>query len=559
MIFLYIALALLAIEGAWAFLYIAHYNLHMFQLNGYKRGEHLSWLKKNSGRQRLLLVPALLCAAGTGMGITRAGSITAMIVTGAAADLFMAPLILYYSFLKSRNVKKKLVFTARCVRLYVTIALLTLLPAAAMAFFSREAAVFLFVFLVSVNPVLLLSAACINSPIEQAVSGWYINDAKRMLKERPDLKIIGVTGSYGKTSVKYYLEALLSVRYEVLITPGSFNTPMGVVRTIRERLKRTHQIFVCEMGARHVGDIKEICDIVHPEDAVITAIGPQHLETFFNMDNIVSTKFELADSVRGRGRIFLNMDNELIAAKAASYEGVTGYSCLAPETEAEGRERGRAAEGEGAAPASASAGRAAYTASEIVTSSEGTAFKVKSPDGQEEVFSTRLVGSYNVINILGAITVAASCGIPLKELTVPVRRLSGVEHRMQLKRTAGATIIDDAYNSNPVGSKAAVETLGLFDGVKILITPGMVELGDKQYEYNRLFGGCAAESVDYILTVGQVNEKAIHEGAREKNFSESAYRNFEEVGEALKFAYSIPDEGKERFILLENDLTDNYM
>lgn len=113
------------------------------------------------------------------------------------------------------------------------------------------------------------------------ITNHFINDAKRMLKEVPGLTIIGITGSYGKTSVKYYLQTLLQDHFNVLITPESYNTPMGVVKTIRGSLKSTHEIFVCEMGARHVGDIKEICDIVHPHHGVITSIGPQHLETFF--------------------------------------------------------------------------------------------------------------------------------------------------------------------------------------------------------------------------------------------------------------------------------------
>ena len=125
-----------------------------------------------------------------------------------------------------------------------------------------------------------------------------------------ELKIIGMTWSYGKTSVKYYLNTLLSSRYNVLQTPGNYNTTLGVVRTIRESMKPFHEIFICEMGAREVGDIKEICDLVHPDYGIITSIGPQHLQSFHTIENVISTKFELADAVPESGKVYLNYHNK---------------------------------------------------------------------------------------------------------------------------------------------------------------------------------------------------------------------------------------------------------
>ena len=164
--------------------------------------------------------------------------------------------------------------------------------------------------LLSLAPLLTVIGNIVNSPIEKANRQYYINDAKKMLKACPDLKVIGITGSYGKTSVKYYLSTVLKAKYNVLMTPESYNTPMGVVKTIREQLRPTHEVFVCEMGARHVGDIKEICDIVFPEYGIITSIGEQHLETFKSIDNIIKTKFELYDAVSDKSKMFLNGDTE---------------------------------------------------------------------------------------------------------------------------------------------------------------------------------------------------------------------------------------------------------
>lgn len=265
----------------------------------------------------------------------------------------------------------------------------------------------------------------VNRPMEKAVNDHFIHDAERKLKEVPGLTIIGVTGSYGKTSVKFYLQTLLQEKFNVLVTPESYNTPMGVVKTIRGSLKPTHEIFVCEMGARYVGEIKEICDIVHPHHGVITSIGPQHLETFGSMENITRTKYELADALPQNGMLFLNGDSPNVEENSGKYQNVTFYRSHST--------------GDG------------YRAEDIRLSQLGTEFTVVSPTGETERFQTRLVGEHNVINIVGAIAVANRLGIPLRDLKVPVRRIQPVEHRMEMTQHGNVTIIDDAYNSNPVG------------------------------------------------------------------------------------------------------------
>ena len=169
----------------------------------------------------------------------------------------------------------------------------------------------------------------------------------------------------------------------------------------------------------------------------------------------------------------------------------------------------------------------------------------------------RLVGEHNVINVVGAISVAHQMGISLHDLRIPVRRLLPVEHRMQLREHGDVTIIDDAYNSNPVGSKAAVETLKLFDGIRILITPGMVELGEAEDDYNYKFGTYAAACCDYIILVGRDHVKPIERGAVDSGFSSDRLWTFDTLGDAMSQAHAIRGEGH-KYILLENDLTDNY-
>ena len=254
------------------------------------------------------------------------------------------------------------------------------------------------------------------------------------------------------------------------------------------------------------------------------------------MENIQKTKFELADALPESGMLFLNGDNSHIREKAAEYGRLDRiFYC----TEA-GEEAGKG-----------------YYAKDVAVSQLGTEFTMVSPEGEEERFQMRLIGAHNVINVAGAIAVANRLGIPFKQLKVPVRRIAPVEHRMQMREHGLVTIIDDAYNSNPVGSRAAVETLAMFEGIRILITPGMVELGEKEEEYNYLFGTYAADCCDYILLVGKKHTEPILKGALEKGFPAEKCLAYDKLEEALSYAYAIKGQGH-KYILLENDLPDNY-
>ena len=512
-----------AVLAIYALSLTMRHNMHMFQLNGYKHDEHIHWLIKNARQQWLL-------GFGLCLGVLR------LILPYFAVDLMIYITllldILVYRALHRLHSKKKLVYTPRVKRMLATNLMVTVFVVAVVWVFAGYSYLSgVCMMLVSAQWGTIFIANLINRPIEVSINQHYIRDAKRKLRERPELVIVGITGSYGKTSMKFYLQTLLQGKYNVLVTPGNFNTPLGVTRTIREYLKPTHDIFLCEMGARRVGEIKEICDLVHPNHGVIVSVGPQHLETFYSMENIQKTKFELADSLPDDGLLFLNGDNEYIQEKAVEYKQKIFYYS---EKEGEG-----------------------YCAKEIAVSQRGTEFTVVAPNGESERFQMKLIGAHNVINVVGAIAVAHKLGMTLKELKIPVRRIQPVEHRMQMQEHGLVTIIDDAYNSNPIGSKAAVETLAMFDGIRILITPGMVELGEKEEEYNFKFGTYAADCCDYILLVGKKRAQPILEGARSKGFPQERCLVYDKLEEAMAYAYTIKGQGH-KYILLENDLPDNY-
>ncbi len=469
------------------------YAVHMFQQNGYKNKVHASWILKNYGRH-----------------------FTKCFAEGKA--------------------KKPLVFTPRVIRLLITTVLWFLIICIINRFFGNQYSLLLIAVLYALvmAPFAPIISNIINKPIEETIAKGFRNRAVKSLADMPDIKVIGITGSYGKTSVKFYLKELLSSKYEVLATPESYNTPMGVTKTINDMLRPTHQYFICEMGARNVGDIKELCDIVHPDYGIVTSIGPQHLESFKSIENIQSTKFELPDAVyektKEEGRIFLNQDNENISSYN-KYNGAVTYSLK---------------------------GIGRYNATEIKTGRNGTEFTVTAPNGDMQRYSMRLVGEHNVINVTGAIAVSHTLGISLKELVIPVRRLAPVEHRLNLIDQGELLIIDDAYNSNPSGAKAALETLAMFDeDIKVVITPGMVELGEEQDRLNREFGSEIADNADYAVIVDNRNTNAIKQGLLDKGFPEEKIWVASSFNDAMAFVKRIPGEAH-KTVLIENDLTDNY-
>lgn len=499
------------------------YIAHMFQQNSYKPREHSEWIRKSENVGRLL-----------GKSLYALISLP-LLAIGNRACLIAACLMNLMTILvnKPRKVKKPLVYTPRVKRMLVTTGVLfviSILLSLVWKETAGKACSLILSILFILMPVLILLVNFINHPIEQGIDRYYINDAARILKEMPDLTIIGVTGSYGKTSVKYFLSKLLSTQFSVLHTPGNYNTTLGVVRTIREHMKSFHEIFICEMGAREVGDIKEICDLVHPQYGIITSIGPQHLQSFHTIENIVGTKFELADAVPAEGKIFLNYDNDYIRNHKIEKQ-VISYGI--------------------------SEEKADYRAYDISVSQDGSAFKMKDKEGVEYEFHTRLVGNHNVQNIAGAVAVANTLGIPMEKLIFPVKQLESVPHRMQLIKQGNRTVLDDAYNSNKNGFKAALDTLAMFEDLRILVTPGMVELGERQYDENKEVGIYAHDKCDYAVLVGRKQTEPIQVGLMEAGFPRNRMIIVDTLQEAYQMINSIPGE-KQKVILIENDLPDNY-
>lgn len=531
-----------------------HY-MHMFQLNSYSAEEQFHWIKNNIKNVALRHIFPLIAALfalfscvimnGTLFGenpvgvsyIDKDNIFSSTLVNFpykvCTWDLIICSALILIGLLlckKKQPAKKKLVFTPRVIRMCVTSAVLygAVCTLSMIFLFNNGFNLFVLCLWQIFSLFMPMIANFINKPVEKGVNNHYINDAKRIINDLPNLTVIGITGSYGKTSTKFYLNKLLSAKYNVLMTPESYNTTMGVVKTIRSSLNATYEYFICEMGAKGVGEIKEICDIVHPKHSMITSIGEQHLETFKSVDNIIKTKFEIADCITD-GLVFLNYDNDFIREHKTD-KNVVSYG-FAPTYE--------------------------YYADNIKVTAKGTSFTVH--HGEETAdFSTKLIGAHNVQNIVGAIAVANKMGVSLDELKMPVHRLEAVPHRMQILDKGNSVVIDDAFNSNPAGAKAALDTLGLIEGYRILVSPGMVDLGEREYELNKEFGKQAAEVSDFVIAVGEKQAVPIVDGLKEAGYPEEKTFVAQNLNEALAKCDMLKTGGLKKIILLENDLPDNY-
>lgn len=502
------------------------YELHMMQLNSYMNKRYYKWLRKYLlERNRIIEMFFYIIVV-----------ITFFIESDYA--IFIS-IISLYSFLTykyfTKKQKKPLVYTKRAKRLYTTSWALVLIIIAITSVFFQEitSETLLIIGLTIIMSFLLIGLAnFIMKPIENKINKWFYKDAQRILKQMPDLIIIGITGSYGKTSTKHFLHRILSEKYNVLMTPGSFNTTMGVTRTIREYLKPTHQIFIVEMGAKHIGDIKEICDLVKPQYAILTAIGEQHLDTFKTIENVQKTKFELINSLPKDGLAILNADYEYIINRELNNCKTKYYSTQSTKFD--------------------------YNLSNIKYSKKGATFNIFKKKTIIGEFETKLLGDYNLSNILASVILAEELQIELKSISYAIKKILPVQHRMEIKiNNNGITIIDDAFNSNPIGAKMALNILKNIEGKrKIIITPGMIELADKQEFYNRKFGKQISDVCDYVVLVGKKISQAIYEGLIDADYKKENIYVAQNFTEATQHISSFIKSGD--VILYENDLPDTY-
>ncbi|HLS52580.1 MAG TPA: UDP-N-acetylmuramoyl-tripeptide--D-alanyl-D-alanine ligase, partial [Tissierellaceae bacterium] len=401
--------------------------------------------------------------------------------------------------------------------------------------------IFLFVIFIPIALVVLLVqpdtmylSNIIMVPIENRINMGYYRAAQGKIKEREDLTVVGVTGSFGKTSTKFIIGTILEEKYNLLNTPESYNTPMGLSKVINNELDDKHEVFVAEMGARQIGEIKEVAELCQPRIGVLTSIGPVHLETFQNIDNIMKTKYELIEELPTDGVAIFNYDNEYIKKLA---DKTFKEKILFGIDDVENLD---------------------IYADDIEVSELGSSFTLRDKEGNSKRCSTKLLGKHNIYNLLAGACVGRVLGLSFDEICEGISKVEPIPHRLNIINPGtGVIIIDDAFNSNPIGAKAALDVLSQFKGgKKIIVTPGMVELGEMEEEANREFGNNIGKVCDYAILVGEKRTKPIYEGLMEVNYNPEnifVVNNLEEASQHIGRLAKPKD-----VILFENDLPDNY-
>ncbi len=522
-------------------LIISYRFFQVMQQCGYRGADYFKWIFiKNNAKTKRLFMLSLLSILGF------------LLVTMAFAFLeyqnvcylgFICYLIFFIIYLvgeTKRHNKIPLVKTKRMVRLIITFTILLFFTNFLLSYLSNVIAIsinndliYLFRYsLCCIAPILvpyvILIAYLINNPFEKLINNYYVKIAKLTLKEFKGKKI-AITGSFAKTSVKEILTSMLSEKYNVLKTPLSYNTPLGIAKTVK-RLNNDYDVFISELGARHVGDIKKLTNLIEPDVAIITGVTSQHLETFITINNIVKTKYELIENMKGGFAVFSN-DNEYSIKMfedcplSKSLAGVNSENALVYATDID------------------------YTF-------ENTSFTLHYND-ESVIINTTLVGESAVTNICLASAVAVQLGLTLSQIAVGVNKITSVKHRLEIiKNDVGAYIIDDSYNSNPEGVKKAVNLLNIAKGKKYVVTPGMIELGVFEHNANFEFGVLLSKVCDKVLLIKRGGTLNIRQGLLSQGFDKDNIIMIESLEESKKFLAENLTSGDA--VLFENDLPDIY-
>lgn len=506
--------------------------VHVFQMERYQLPAYTQWMRRN--RDRFLkgnvvigivsmaidwYLPILL-SLFISVESFRTGLAGWMTLIGFTAITGLLALRDYHA-----PAKKPFVVTTRARRLLITLCLLYLVLIGLLELLAISPYV-----AYAVVPYAAWLAGRIMDPVETKINQGFYNEARKKLRARDDLIRIGITGSYGKTLTKFILKEILSQKYEVLATPASYNTAMGISRVVNDQLEKKHQVFIAEMGAQHVGDIKYLVKLVRPQYGMITSIGRQHLDSFGSMANVADTKYELIDGLPEDGAAFFASDS----GYTDRLYGMCKKEKYNAAVEQEGDYYMRAVE--------------------VSTGAKGTQFVLECSDGGRVRCRTRLLGRYNVQNIALAAALAHRLGLTMEEIASGIARLQPFEKKLQLIR-GERIVIDDSGNDSPSGAPEALNVLAEFPGRRIVVTSGFTAEEGSADEINYAFGTQMKDCVDAVILVGdKQNVRPIARGILSTGFPKNAIHLVEDSDDAADLLEEISGPGDT--VLYEGELTD---
>ncbi len=409
---------------------------------------------------------------------------------------------------------------------------------------------------VQMLPFTLVFGNMTLAPYEASTQKKFYNEAQQKLNEVNPI-VIGITGSYGKTSVKHILGHILKTSAPTLMTPGSVNTLMGITRIIREQLEPQCKYFIVEMGAYGPGSIASLCKLTPPHYGIISSIGHAHYERFKTLETVVEAKYELAEDVLSRQGTMIVHEKTLkfehsrnIRHKAMDHFIVCGEPMRTKEPRSEQE--------------------FSYLSPDdlnilsVEQTPKGLCVNIKWKD-EKYTLRAPLYGIHHGHNIALAFACAMSLGMEAKDIKAALARVPQIRHRLEVKASSdGTMIIDDAFNSNPPGFRSALHVLGVLAhdlkenkgaGRAILITPGMVELGEAHSEVHRTIGALASEICDIVVVVKSERIPTFIEGIKAGK-KQPILKTFDTFADAQKWVIDQKKEGD--VILIENDLPDIY-
>jgi UDP-N-acetylmuramoyl-tripeptide--D-alanyl-D-alanine ligase len=513
--------------------------LQIFQQEHYEGARLQVWVTLHRREQFDALMLATI-VAGTGTTLTFAAT-DRDVVALVAALVGAAVIAVAANAVARRESIKPLVWTPRARRLGIVSALLS--AAALTACIVAASGAVILAAATAVAVVLLAAAAAVVRtanwllrPYQRWDAQRFVNAARQKLRAGDPL-VIGVSGSFGKTTTKGCLAALLTPTGPTYPTPASFNSYLGIVRAINEGLLPRHVNFIAELGAYRIGDIAELCELVRPTVGVLASLGPAHLERFGSMEAIAQAEGEVAEALPADGLFVTRADDPRCVAVARDR---ARCACVlvspAPHPEAD------------------------LWADDVEVGPDGTRFWIHVRGGAEPVQVTSpLLGEANVANVLLAVAVAQHLGVTNGQLARAMKRIEIPPHRLQpiVNQAAGVVVIDDSYNSNPTGAASALQILGAFPASRrVLITPGMVELGEQEESENIALGRKAAAVCDLCLLIGHRGE-LVARGLREAGVADENILTFATGPQAQAALQQLTRRGD--VILFENDLPDVYV
>ncbi|MDD3370980.1 MAG: UDP-N-acetylmuramoyl-tripeptide--D-alanyl-D-alanine ligase [Alphaproteobacteria bacterium] len=497
--------------------------LHIFQQEEYKSGPFFKWIIETRSFDKKLSLGIL------------AAFLARPLFPSLETDLVLSFLFILTSLFENdprKVAKKKLVMTKRAFRIFALALAFAFVLGLAL---SKTGSVLAWVVAVQAIPAAIAAATLALSPLETHIQNKIMAEAKAVLA-RIDPQVIGITGSFGKTSIKHILGHVLGLNAPTLFTPGSVNTLMGVSRGIRENLLPGIRYFLVEMGAYGRGSIEKLCRLTPPKIGVVTALGMAHYERFKTLDTVARAKFELAEAV------LANPDGKMIVHESVLQQD------YARAFVRDNRSRFLVCgHGDDADLVVKNAEQTA-TGLTVGVTWQGESFSLFAP----------LFGAVHADNLALAFLAAIACGVPPERAAAALRTVPQISHRLEVRRQKGAPVyIDDAYNSNPRGFEAALDFLELIGkdtgGRKILVTPGILELGDKHEDVHRALGEKAAAKADILFVVRPDRIPGFAESFSAKAPDKEIHRagSFRDAREWL-----IANTGPGDVVLLENDLPD---